>query len=229
MREITSIGLGFVLLTVGLTAPLAAAGDAEAPGSFEAYLDAAEAAGIEGDERHIDALVPSGMGLEIVVDLDTFDVETSSVAPVAPHGSPPAGSSANCLVLEAGEEGGLTPGEDLHVEHPERPEQVPGCQDDDVQHTTGTDEMQFVTAGDDEAMFRLQRDWDRGWGWVWIECSTSESVVNLAVGPYDGLVHVDCYVNNYGNPATWTLYEAYVDNDHSQDGMLAYGAISYVE
>lgn len=228
MREITTIGLGIVLLTVSLTAPLAAAGDADAPASFEAYLDAAEAAGIEGEERHVDALVPSGMGLEIVVDLGTFDV-TSSVVPVAPHGSPPAGSSANCLVLEAGEEGGLTPGDDLHVQHPGTPEQVPGCQDDDATHTVGTDEMQFITAGDDDAMFRLQRDFSAGWGWVWIECSTSETGVNFAIGPYDDLQHVDCYVNNYGDPTEWTDYEAYVDNGHSQDGMLAYGAISYVE
>lgn len=228
MSEMTSLGLGIALLTVSLVAPMAIADDAEAPDSFEAYLEAAEAAGIEGEEHHADALVPAGMALEVTVDLRSMEATTASVLPPTPHGTPAPGSSANCLVLEPGEDGGLTPGAPVNVRSDSRPEGVPACQDDQAEHHTGTDEMTFVTRGDDESLFRLQVPWQIGFGWVWIECGTDELPANFAIGPYDDLQHYECYINNYGDPASWDVYTAEVGNGHSDPGSFSYGEISYV-
>lgn len=226
MRKFRSVILALALSTIGFGASIAAADDATEPRAFDAYLEAAQAADVDGEERTFDAWVPAGQGLLVEVDLTTFEVTTSTVDPTFPltgHDD----HDPNCLVLEPGGEGGLTPGAPLHVQvGDEQPEDAAKCQDDDAIHTTGTDRMEFVTAGDEGAMFRLQRDFSQGWGWVWIECETGDAGANFAIGPYDDLQHIDCYINNYGDPTEWTAYEAYVENDNTAG--LTYGSISYV-
>lgn len=224
MRELAAVTIALAMLTIGLGTPAAGADDTDDV-PFELYLDAAREDGIVAEERTIETFVPGDQALEVRIDFTTFEIEANPVPTIQYDAHDK--NDADCLVLSPGEEAGLTPGDGPHVHAAdEQPEDVQGCQDDDAMHETGTDSMRFVTAGDEGAMFRLQRDFSAGWGWVWIECETGDAGVNFAIGPYDDLQHLECYVNNYGDPTEWTAYEAFVENDNTAGA--TYGSINYV-